>query len=62
MAGGGECGHLVPHHPAPSTVVSRQLDVVPGGRAQVGDDDVLLLGPGQGRGFSKNTQSSTTAL
>ena len=51
MAAGVEGRHLAGHHPAPSPVVGRQLDVVPGGRAQVGDDDVLLLGPGQGRGF-----------
>ena len=47
LAGGVESGQLGGHHPPPRPVVSRQLDVVPGGRAEVRDDDVLLLRPGQ---------------
>ena len=60
VAAGVERGDLAGDHPAPRPVVGRQLDVVPGGRAQVGDDDVLLLRPGQGRGF--NTENSQLLL
>ena len=37
--------HLGPHHPGPRPVVGSELDVVPGGGEEVGDDDVLLLRP-----------------
>ena len=52
VAAGVEGRQLAGHHPAASSVMSRELDVVPGGGPQVGDDDVLLLGPDRGRGFS----------